>query len=371
MNDFRIEDLSRILEASGIAYWKVDLTTMRISGNPLFYNSMGIESDQRPGLTWDAFLAYFTPESTEGVPQAIELLVSADIPFEIRLKLKRTHTLPNRDLSGFLIRNQEDTPLHLMGTLKNEDSSGQSNLVLEQSISDHQRMIMHSSRMSALGEMASGIAHEINNPLAIIFGKIEKTQRLLQKEGPIQVDVILSDLKKIQETSERISKIIKGLRAFSRSGDQDPFAKVGIDTIVNDTLSFCRERILNHSVSLRIPTSIPTFEINCRATQISQVLLNLLNNSFDAISEHTGEKWISLDFEVTPLKLRMKVTDSGNGIPPEVIDRMMQPFFTTKEAGKGTGLGLSISKGIIEEHRGTLSYDSTCKNTCFVIELPV
>ncbi len=371
MSDFSIEDLSLNLEASGIADWKVDLATMMVSGNSLFYDSLGIESDLRSGLNWDVFLAYFTPDSTEGVPQAIELLVSADIPFEIRLKLKNAHASPSRDLSGFLIRNQENAPAHLMGTLKNEDSSGKSNLVLEQSISDHQRMIMHSSRMSALGEMASGIAHEINNPLAIIFGKIEKTQRLLLKEGPIQVDVILSDLKKIQETSERISKIIKGLRAFSRSGDQDPFAKVGIDTIVNDTLSFCRERILNHSVSLRIPETVPTLEITCRATQISQVLLNLLNNSFDAIFEQPGEKWISLNFEITPLKLRMKVTDSGNGIAPEVIDRMMQPFFTTKEAGKGTGLGLSISKGIVEEHQGTLNYDSSSKNTCFIIELPV
>ncbi len=109
-----------------------------------------------------------------------------------------------------------------------------------------------------------------------------------------------------------------------------------------------------------------------RPTQISQVLLNLLNNSFDAIEER-AEKWIRVRFEINSNKkiLIIKVTDSGDGIPNEIVHKMMNPFFTTKDIGKGTGLGLSISKGIIEEHGGHLIYNAQSKNTEFVVELPI
>jgi signal transduction histidine kinase len=112
-----------------------------------------------------------------------------------------------------------------------------------------------------------------------------------------------------------------------------------------------------------------TGDLDCREVQLSQVILNLLNNAFDAISE-LPNKWVHLESRMNEGIIEIRVIDSGSGIPEELREKILQPFFTTKEVGQGTGLGLSISKGIIESHGGTLSIDIKSQNTCFVIQIP-
>ena len=107
-----------------------------------------------------------------------------------------------------------------------------------------------------------------------------------------------------------------------------------------------------------------------RATQLGQVLLNLLNNAFDAVVG-LDERWIRINYFLENKHLKIEVIDSGFGIPKEISEKMLQPFFTTKEVGKGTGLGLSISKGIIEDHCGRFYYQEKDQHTCFGIELPI
>lgn len=230
------------------------------------------------------------------------------------------------------------------------------------------KKLLESSKMSSLGEMAGGIAHEINNPLAIIHGKASAMRRRFTR-GLIDVEKSNEDLNKIEATVERISKIIKGLRSFSRNVEQDPMEKIKLQQVIDDTLELCKERFRNHNIDLKVncPEDII---ISCRPAQISQVIMNLLNNAHDAI-EKFPQKWVSLDVKNSGSRIEISVTDSGTGISSEIVDKMMQPFFTTKEVGKGTGLGLSISKGIVEDHQGLLRYDSTSKNTRFVIELPI
>ena len=109
--------------------------------------------------------------------------------------------------------------------------------------------------------------------------------------------------------------------------------------------------------------------MNCRSTQIEQVLLNLLSNSYDAIVNTPGP-WILIVVKSNGQTAEISVTDSGKGIAPEIVSKIMQPFYTTKEVGKGTGLGLSISLGIIKSHHGEFYYDQNSKNTRFVIQLP-
>jgi C4-dicarboxylate-specific signal transduction histidine kinase len=115
---------------------------------------------------------------------------------------------------------------------------------------------------------------------------------------------------------------------------------------------------------------IPEVLVDCRSAQIEQVILNLLNNSADALTTLT-DKWIRVDCLNLGEFVQIVVTDSGRGIAPPVVQKMMQPFFTTKEVGKGTGLGLSISVGIMEDHHGRLQYDASSPHTRFVMELPV
>jgi PAS domain S-box-containing protein len=209
--------------------------------------------------------------------------------------------------------------------------------------------LLHSSKMASLGEMASNIAHEINNPLTIIIGKTSHIEKKLANLSSLDED-LLKDLTKIKFTTNRISIIVKGLRNFSRSADNDPFIQSSIRTVFNETLSLCQEKFKNSQVILEID-EIPDFPIQCRPTKISQVLINLLNNSFDAIS-NLNEKWIKIIFKSLEDRFRINLIDSGKGIPEKIAKNLMQPFYTTKEVGKGTGLGLSISQGIILDHKG-------------------
>jgi len=234
-------------------------------------------------------------------------------------------------------------------------------------IQSQQIKIISSAKMAALGEMAGGMAHEINNPLSVIIGKIAQIQRRVQDEQFDRV-VVLHDLKKVHETAERIASIVKGLRVFSRDAETDPLVEVELDTVVQDAVALCREKFKAHGVALtiRVPTNQ---KLCCRPTQLMQILLNLFSNSLDVISGLV-EKWIVVESIEHAGKLVISITDSGNGIAPAIVEKMMQPFFTTKEVGKGTGLGLSISTGIALQHKGTLTFDSTCKNTRFLLTLP-
>jgi len=228
--------------------------------------------------------------------------------------------------------------------------------------------LVNSAKMASLGEMAGAVAHEINNPLAIIKGKAAQARDLLATE-PDRTGELVDFLSKIELTADRIARIVKGLRFVSRQSEHDPMMQTQLRTIIDDTLELCRDRFRNQGVELRL-NPIPNIRLSCRAAQISQVLLNLISNALDAI-ESLNEKWIQIEVHQFDHKLQIFVTDSGGGIKPDIVNRMMHPFFTTKQVGRGTGLGLSISQGIIESHHGRLFYDSLSFNTRFVIELPI
>lgn len=239
-------------------------------------------------------------------------------------------------------------------------------------LEESQAQLVHTSKMSSLGEMATGMAHEINNPLAIANAKISQVRRLVEAKST-DYDKMLELLNKAESTNDRIAKIIKGLRAFARNDENDEPISCSMNQIIEDTLELCQEKIKMQSIQMRIGTRVET-TFEGRPAQISQVLMNLISNAIDALSEETfaeSERWIEISCSRTPTGIKVSVTDAGKGIPDGVVKRLMEPFFTTKEVGKGTGLGLSISRGIIESHHGKFYYDRNCPNTRFSFELPL
>ncbi len=245
----------------------------------------------------------------------------------------------------------------------NTDKKTSEKLIEEQKI-----RLVTSGKMTALGEMAGGIAHEINTPLAIITSAANQVSELLD-ESPLQTEKIKSKVKKIDSTALRIAQIVRGLRIFSRDSTNDPWVDASLQQMISDTVALCSEKFKNNGIQINIDIPQDCF-VSCVPTQISQVILNLLNNAFDAVS-NLPEKWVKFELQRSHSAVKLIFTDSGNGLDKSVQEKLMQPFFTTKEFGKGTGLGLSISKGIVESFRGKLYYDPKCKNTCFIVELPV
>lgn len=228
-------------------------------------------------------------------------------------------------------------------------------------------ILINSAKMSALGEMAGGVAHEINNPLTIISGKAHTLQRRVQ-QSPLEIEKISKDIHEIEKTVKRIAKIVSGLKTFSRNAEQDIPVLTNLNQLVGETLNLCQERFKHHDIVVEV--DVPNdLELECRQSQISQILINLLNNSFDAI-QGSSNKVIKISAKKIEERILIRVEDFGPRISEEVVQKMMQPFFTTKEIGKGTGLGLSISKGIAESHNGKLYLDREAPSTCFVIEIP-
>lgn len=233
-----------------------------------------------------------------------------------------------------------------------------------------QSHVHHANKMASLGEMASGMAHEINSPIQAINLIAQRVQRQLNKD--MSKDDINASMKKIVSSVSKISEIIDSLRNVSRDSSEDEFLNTKLSELIDDLLHITEERFKVNNVHFDISyhdiseNSI----LQCQRLQISQVLINLVNNAFDAIQE-LENKWIKIDVKKIANKIQISVTDSGPGITDEIIERIFEPMFTTKEVGKGTGLGLSISRDIIIKHHGLFFVDKESQNTRFVIELPI
>lgn len=246
-----------------------------------------------------------------------------------------------------------------LGKKKRED--------LETLVKERTEQLLQQSKLSALGEMAAGVAHEINNPLSIIVGRLEQMNRRLARHE-LQADFLQTSMKQIEATAYRIHRIVKGLMDFSKQGPNMPFVAQSVRDVLMEIMVFCEERFKYKKIEFILAGDLD-LKVRTKGPQISQVILNLLNNAFDAI-EPEKEKWIEVCSELAGDVVKISIKDSGKGIAPELRGKIMQPFFTTKEVGKGTGLGLSISKGIVEAHGGSFYLDESKSETTFVIELP-
>jgi PAS domain S-box-containing protein len=235
-------------------------------------------------------------------------------------------------------------------------------------IAEQRLKMINSARLSALGIMAASVAHEINNPLAVISVGLQHLQALsrTQEPGPAQMDKIADA---ISRNIDRVARIIQSLRSLAREGSGDAFKRVSVNNIIRDTLELCQERFRTHGIDIVIPDIPEHTQIECRASQLSQVLLNLLNNAYDA-TVNLPDRWVRLDMQDNGSTLELSVTDSGHGLPDDIAESVFIPFFTKKKESAGMGLGLSISKSLIEDHNGEIGVDRSCPNTRFFIRLP-
>ncbi|MBU6154760.1 MAG: PAS domain-containing protein [Bdellovibrionales bacterium] len=222
---------------------------------------------------------------------------------------------------------------------------------------ERSRSLLH-SKLASLGEMSAGVAHEINNPLAIISGSLGLLRRY--RENPEKFEAKLISAEK---STERIARIVRGLKKFARSSDEPRLVALPVEEIIRESVSFTETRAQQNQT--RIEVDIRTgSKILCDSVEIEQVMINLINNGIDAAKGGTAP-WLRIEAYDESEEVVIRVLDSGSGVSAEVEERLFEPFFTTKEIGEGTGLGLSISKGIIAQHKASLFLNRNLPNTCF------
>jgi len=241
-----------------------------------------------------------------------------------------------------------------------------------------QWQLVNSGKMAALGQLAGGVAHEINNPLQIMLGRIQMTQLMSGENSKIK-----DELNLVTEEILRIRDIVRNLLDFSRQGKREsPLATVSIQETIHEVLALLRHQLISNQVQVKENLALENLRILGNKNQLKQVLLNLFINAIHAMenqknSTHATHATLFIDahlekiiFEKAPEEMVViKIRDSGVGIAQENLDHIFEPFFSTKTTG--TGLGLSISYGIIKEHKGNIEVESQeSRGTCFTIQIP-
>lgn len=268
-------------------------------------------------------------------------------------------------------------------------------------LGEAQAQLLQSEKMASVGQLAAGVAHEINNPIGYVhsnLGSLEKyladlfqvlagyeaaepaiaqspahAVALRQLKDGLDLEFLKEDIPVLMRESKegisRVRKIVQDLKDFSRVDSQQQWEWTNLHRGIDSTLNIVANEIKYCADVVKIYGTIP--EVECLPSQLNQVFMNLLMNAAHAIENGRGTITISSAMAGEDL-VCIEVTDSGKGIPPENLKRIFDPFFTTKPIGKGTGLGLSLSYGIVQKHGGRLEVRSTVgKGTTFSVILPV
>lgn len=355
------KSLRMALDSVGDGYWDWDYRDRSLYLSEAWLENLGW--DRQDFESYEDVMKLIHDEDREKTRNSLrEHLDGKTLMFDQAYRM-RCRSGEYKDLLGrakVIERDEFGQPLRVVGIVTDMTNVRR----MQDQLMSAQKNMVESAKFSALGVMAAGIAHEINNPLAIIHAYTE----VLENFSRLTPEKVEKSRRSIQRSVERISKIVKGLRKVARDGEDDPFESVALQTLTDEILSFSSERLVNKGVDFRVDIEKEA-QIWCQPVQVSQVLLNLINNSIDAIETH-AQKWVSLKSYRRGAMVVIEFSDSGPGIPPHIQAKIFEPFFTTKQVGKGTGLGLSISRSIIEDHGGRFFLDTHQGHTCFVIEIP-
>ena len=239
---------------------------------------------------------------------------------------------------------------------------------------------LRGQRVEVLARLAADLAHEIKNPLAIIHARASDLAELTAQGLPLPALTVEQTCDSILKTTERAIRVIRGVQALAHEGSHDPMQPVDIHGLIDQAVELLQTRFATHGIALEtvVPAGLPMLQ--CREVQIEQVLVNLLNNAFDAIDGYPlSRPWVQVRVSMQPASdavggaaaVHIDVLDGGPGVSPQDRGHLMQTFFTTKPRGAGMGIGLSVSRSIAQDHGGTLVLLDAEGPTCFRLTLPV
>ena len=275
------------------------------------------------------------------------------------------HILKDSHESNLRLGDSRKAMIHIMGDLRETTQEMERR---EHELRDKQEQLVQAGKLATLGELTTGVAHELNNPLnniGLYVGNVIDRIRL----GADDAEPLVSDLEKAMEQVRKATEIISHLRTFGRAA-RVSIEQVDVDDVIERSLLLVHEQLRLRGIEVELELCPDELLVVANPIQLEQVFINLLTNARDALAD-SKRKTIRIASSRDGEKIRIAFSDTGPGIPLELQQRIFDPFFTTKEVGTGTGLGLSITYSILKEYGGEISVDSRPgKGATFLVELP-
>jgi C4-dicarboxylate-specific signal transduction histidine kinase len=275
------------------------------------------------------------------------------------------HILKDSHESNLRLGDSRKAMIHIMGDLRETTQEMERR---EHELRDKQEQLVQAGKLATLGELTTGVAHELNNPLnniGLYVGNVIDRIRL----GADDAEPLVSDLEKAMEQVRKATEIISHLRTFGRAA-RVSIEQVDVDDVIERSLLLVHEQLRLRGIEVELELCPDELLVVANPIQLEQVFINLLTNARDALVD-SKRKTIRIASSRDGEKIRIAFSDTGPGIPLELQQRIFDPFFTTKEVGTGTGLGLSITYSILKEYGGEISVDSRPgKGAMFLVELP-
>ena len=275
------------------------------------------------------------------------------------------HILKDSHESNLRLGDSRKAMIHIMGDLRETTQEMEER---EQELREKQEQLVQAGKLATLGELTTGVAHELNNPLnniGLFIGNVLDHVRL----GRFEPADVIEELENAMEQVRKATAIISHLRTFGRAAPVSVEA-VDVDEVIERSLLLMQEQLRLRGIEIELDLAPEELIVLGNAIQLEQVFINLLTNARDALSESRG-KTIKIATSREADWISIRFSDTGPGIPRELEKRIFDPFFTTKEVGTGTGLGLSITYSIVKEHGGNISVEPKRRGARFLIELPV
>ncbi|GAC1407774.1 MAG: hypothetical protein NVSMB49_27870 [Ktedonobacteraceae bacterium] len=278
------------------------------------------------------------------------------------------HILQDSHQSNLRLENSRKAMIHIMSDLKETTAEVERR---EQELREKQEQLVQAGKLATLGELTTGVAHELNNPLNNIGLFIGNGIDLIELGlSDTQPGRILQELNSAMQQVRKATEIISHLRTFGRAASVS-YEPVVLSQVIRRAISLMKEQLRLRQIEVQLEFSEEHVTVVGNAIQLEQVFINLLTNARDAMAD-VPRKVITIAYAVRGNQVDLRFCDTGPGVPMGLEQRIFDPFFTTKEVGAGTGLGLSITYGIIKEHQGTIVIDNhPGEGANFLIQLPL
>jgi len=230
---------------------------------------------------------------------------------------------------------------------------------------------LNHSVLASMAQVSGGIAHEINNPLAVITGRLRQMEKVLAEEKPDLQSIAMS-IANMQAHAARIAFVVSTLRTLSRDSSHDKPSEANATTMILDVLGLFRDRAENYRIRIDRAAQVD-LDIRTQQVRLKQALFQVVSNAMTAAANTSAAApWVRVESKlVIGDRIEIAVTDCGNGIPMELREKIFQPFFSTQDPGKGQGIGLTTARATVEALGGKLFLDTGCTNTRFIIQIPI